>query len=154
MAEDVHFKKSDGAYSIASKLLRTNLSDLASCGAKPLYYMLGFSQNNNLNKNFVKEFCRGLKDVSDEFLQEIYRSSSCLIVASHAEGFCLPLIEAAQFDLPVIARDIPVTDVMSYFDVTKQTVYNWFYGISRPSLQHSRMIDSFFQSLSKGSGGN
>jgi len=67
MAEDVHFKKSDGAYSIASKLLRTNLSDLASCGAKPLYYMLGFSQNNNLNKNFVKEFCRGLKDVSDEF---------------------------------------------------------------------------------------
>jgi glycosyltransferase involved in cell wall biosynthesis len=49
-----------------------------------------------------------LKDVSDEFLQEIYRSSSCLIVASYAEGFCLPLIEAAQFDLPVIARDIPV----------------------------------------------
>ncbi len=53
-----------------------------------------------------------------------------------------------------IARDIPVTDVMAYFDVTKQTVYNWFYGISRPSLQHGRMIDSFFQSLSKSSGGS
>jgi glycosyltransferase involved in cell wall biosynthesis len=62
-----------------------------------------------------------LKDVSDEFLQEIYRSSSCLIVASYAEGFCLPLIEAAQFDLPVIARDIPVHrevagEFVTYFD--------------------------------------
>ena len=53
-----------------------------------------------------------------------------------------------------IARDIPVSDVMSYFDVTKQTVYNWFYGISTPSLQHGRLINNFFQSLSKGSGGN
>lgn len=53
-----------------------------------------------------------------------------------------------------ISKDIPVTDVMSYFDVTKQTVYNWFYGLSVPSLQHGRMIDSFFKSLSKGSGGN
>jgi len=67
MAEDIHFKKSDGAYSIASKLLRTNLSDLAASGAKPLYYMLGFSQNGNLDENFIKEFCCGLKDVSDEF---------------------------------------------------------------------------------------
>ena len=53
-----------------------------------------------------------------------------------------------------IARGIPVSDVMSYFDVTKQTVYNWFYGISTPSLQHGRLINNFFQSLSKGSGGN
>ena len=31
-----------------------------------------------------------------------------MIAASQAEGFGLPLIEAAQHGLPIIARDIPV----------------------------------------------
>jgi thiamine-monophosphate kinase len=66
MIEDVHFSKSDGAYNIACKLLKSNLSDLAASGAKPKYYMLGFSQKNP-DEEFIKEFCRGLKDVGDEF---------------------------------------------------------------------------------------
>ena len=66
-AEDIHFCKADGAYNIATKLLATNLSDLAASGAKPLYYMLGFSQSNNFDEDFIKEFCRGLKDIGDEF---------------------------------------------------------------------------------------
>jgi len=49
-----------------------------------------------------------LDGISDEFLQEIYHSSTCLILASEGEGFGLPLIEAAQYGLPLIARDIPV----------------------------------------------
>ena len=49
-----------------------------------------------------------LDGISDEFLQAIYASSICLIAASKGEGFGLPLIEAAQAGLPVIARDIPV----------------------------------------------
>jgi len=48
------------------------------------------------------------KDISDEYLQKIYSSSICLIAASYGEGFGLPLIEAARFKLPIIARDIPV----------------------------------------------
>ena len=67
MIEDVHFKKSDGAYKIASKLLISNLSDLASSGAKPLYYMLGFSLGKNLDKKFVSDFCSGLKDISKKY---------------------------------------------------------------------------------------
>jgi thiamine-monophosphate kinase len=67
MAEDVHFRKDDGAYNIACKLLKANLSDISSSGAKPKYYMLGFSQPNNYDKTFIKNFCRGLKDVSDQF---------------------------------------------------------------------------------------
>ena len=66
MAEDIHFSKKDGAFNIAKKLLKSNLSDLAASGAKPLYYMLGFSQEN-LNEDFIEEFCQGLKEVSDEF---------------------------------------------------------------------------------------
>ena len=49
-----------------------------------------------------------LEGISDEYLQQVYTNSTCLIAASEGEGFGLPLIEAAQYRLPVIARDIPV----------------------------------------------
>jgi glycosyltransferase involved in cell wall biosynthesis/SAM-dependent methyltransferase len=45
---------------------------------------------------------------SDEYLEEIYKRSSCLVSASLGEGFGLPLIEAAQHGVPIIARDLPV----------------------------------------------
>ena len=49
-----------------------------------------------------------LEDVSDADLERIYGACSCLIAASEGEGFGLPLIEAAQHKLPILARDIPV----------------------------------------------
>lgn len=49
-----------------------------------------------------------LKGISDEYLEMVYAASTCLIAASYGEGFGLPLIEAAQHKLPIIARDIPV----------------------------------------------
>ena len=49
-----------------------------------------------------------LEGISDEYLQKVYAASTCLIAASEGEGFGLPLIEAAQYKLPIIARDIPV----------------------------------------------
>ena len=58
-----------------------------------------------------KEFGRHLHwldKVSDESLERLYSNSSCLLAASVDEGFGLPLIEAAQHRIPIIARDIPV----------------------------------------------
>lgn len=49
-----------------------------------------------------------INDADDAFLECIYRASTCLIMASEDEGFGLPLIEAANYKIPVIARDIPV----------------------------------------------
>ena len=49
-----------------------------------------------------------LEGISDEFLLKVYSTSTCLIAASYGEGFGLPLIEAAQHKLPIIARDIPI----------------------------------------------
>ena len=49
-----------------------------------------------------------LEGASDEALEAIYEVSTCLIAGSRGEGFGLPLIEAAQHRLPIIARDIPV----------------------------------------------
>jgi len=49
-----------------------------------------------------------VKGLSDEYLENIYAASTCLLAASEGEGFGLPVIEAAKVKLPIIARDIPV----------------------------------------------
>jgi glycosyltransferase involved in cell wall biosynthesis len=49
-----------------------------------------------------------LEGISDQYLESVYVASDCLIAASYGEGFGLPLIEAAQHKLPIIARDISV----------------------------------------------
>jgi glycosyltransferase involved in cell wall biosynthesis len=64
-----------------------------------------------------------LEGISDEYLEKVYAASTCLIAASYGEGFGLPLIEAAQHKLPIIARDIPVFrevagDFSFYFEGT------------------------------------
>jgi len=59
--------------------------------------------------------------ISDEYLEKVLATTTCLIAASHGEGFGLPLIEAAQHKLPIIVREIPVFrevagDHAYYFD--------------------------------------
>lgn len=49
-----------------------------------------------------------LEGISDEYLEKIYSSASCLLVASEGEGYGLPLVEAAVHGVPIIARDITV----------------------------------------------
>lgn len=69
-----------------------------------------------------------LKGASDEYLNEIYAASSCLIAASKGEGFGLPLIESAQHKLPIIARDIPV-----FREVAGEHAF-YFKGNEEPAL--------------------
>ena len=42
-----------------------------------------------------------------------------------------------------ISHDVPVTDVMAHFNVTRQTVYNWFSGTHVPSKDHQENISTF-----------
>lgn len=49
-----------------------------------------------------------LQNASDADLTLLYRRAHALIVASVAEGFGLPIVEAAHHGAPVIASDIPV----------------------------------------------
>jgi glycosyltransferase involved in cell wall biosynthesis len=49
-----------------------------------------------------------IDDASDEYIDALYREASALLLASRGEGFGLPIVEAAQRKLPVIARDLPV----------------------------------------------
>jgi glycosyltransferase involved in cell wall biosynthesis len=47
--------------------------------------------------------------VGDEELATFYRQAHALLFASNAEGFGLPLLEAAHHALPILARDTPAT---------------------------------------------
>lgn len=49
-----------------------------------------------------------LEGPSDEELIRLYEGCTGSLVASRAEGFGLPLVEAAEHDIPILARDIPV----------------------------------------------
>ncbi|WP_338845962.1 glycosyltransferase [Massilia sp. W12] len=49
-----------------------------------------------------------LQGMSDEMLGKVYAASKVLLANSEGEGFGLPLIEAAQHGLPVLARNLPV----------------------------------------------
>lgn len=83
-----------------------------------------------------------LEGISDEYLEKVYASSSCLLAASESEGFGLPLIEAAQHGLAIIARDIPV-----FREVAGDFAY-YFNGKSPESLADA--INLWLSLLSRG----
>lgn len=59
--------------------------------------------NNYYNKQIV-----WINDASDVELAWAYKNAKALIAASKQEGFGLPLVEAAQYNLPIICSDIAV----------------------------------------------
>ncbi|MHB8473440.1 MAG: glycosyltransferase family 4 protein [Gammaproteobacteria bacterium] len=71
-----------------------------------------------------------LESASDEFLELLYADCTGVIVASLAEGFGLPLIEAGYHNKPVLARDIPVLREIGGNFVT------FFQGTSTESLMN------------------
>lgn len=83
-----------------------------------------------------------LEGISDEYLEKVYAASSCLITASEGEGFGLPLIEAAQHGLPIIARDIPV------FREVAGAHAHYFIGIASENL--ARAIEEWIELDSHG----
>ena len=61
------------------------------------------NSHSKLDKNLFY-----LNFVDDNTLNHLYTKVDALIAPSNAEGFGLPLIEAANYSLPIIARDIAV----------------------------------------------
>lgn len=60
ISEDVHFLKGTDAALVAQKLLRTNLSDLASMGAAPLCYFLSVALPKPISEDYLSRFAEGL----------------------------------------------------------------------------------------------
>lgn len=65
-----------------------------------------------------------IENGDDEVLCALYETCIGLLAASEGEGYGLPIVEAAHFGLPVLARDLPVFreiagDSATYFDETQ-----------------------------------
>lgn len=67
MVAGVHFLPTDPPELIARKLVRTNLSDLAAMGARPLGYLLGTAWPKDLAEETVARFAAGLALDQEEF---------------------------------------------------------------------------------------
>ena len=76
-----------------------------------------------------------LAGITDGYLEKVYAACTCLLAASEGEGFGLPLIEAAQKNKPIIARNIPIFKEVAgshayYFEglepsALAQAISNW-----------------------------
>lgn len=69
-----------------------------------------------------------LLDSNDAMLEQQYRDAHGVLMASEAEGFGLPLVEAARYGLPVLARNLPVFREIAglnveYFDSVTATAF-------------------------------
>jgi len=86
--------------------------------------------------------------ISDEALLKLYETASGVLMASEGEGFGLPLIEAAQHGVPVLARNIPVfreigRDNIQYFNegtpaAVAASIDEWIRQISERTVPDSR----------------
>ena len=83
-----------------------------------------------------------LDSISDEYLDQIYSASTCLIAASDGEGFGLPLIEAARRHVPIIARDIPV-----FREVAGEHAY--YYSANQPE-EMTQAIEAWLELYKQG----
>ncbi|NDC36740.1 MAG: glycosyltransferase family 1 protein [Proteobacteria bacterium] len=62
-----------------------------------------------------------LGEVDAQKLARLYASATALVVPSLAEGFCLPVLEAQAFGVPVVTTPIPaVEDLVTQFDTVAE----------------------------------
>jgi glycosyltransferase involved in cell wall biosynthesis len=88
-----------------------------------------------------------LEDASDEFLARLYAACRGVLVASRAEGFGLPVIEAAMHRKPVLVRNIPVFREIGVADITyfdsstphslANAVSTWLQSAALPAPGHT-----------------
>ncbi len=71
-------------------------------------WMVGDLSKRIRRNIFWEKYLFWEKSVDDEILQFLYQKCTVLVAASEDEGFGLPIVEALNLGLPVIARDIPV----------------------------------------------
>ena len=92
----------------------------------------------------------------DSDLQHAYRAARCLLQASDAEGFGLPLVEAANYSAPLLLSDIPVFHEIAgayadYFAAgDPQALSNWLLpGAPQPRPSYSGLAITWVDSAGR-----
>lgn len=89
-----------------------------------------------------------VSDASDALLDELYKASIGVIVASLGEGLGLPILEAQHFGRPILVRDLPVFREVAgpgatFFPadglgISSETLIDWFSRITNVSVSKCR----------------
>ena len=79
LIEDIHFDLSwTDPYTLGRKSLAVNLSDIASMGGTPKYFLISIGLPKNLPLSFVSSFYRGLKKESERYQVELIGGDTSL----------------------------------------------------------------------------
>ena len=72
MIEEVHFDSAINPKHLAKKILRVNLSDLASMGSSPYGYLLNIGMPSNLKNKWIHDFCLGLSQDQKKYNLKLF----------------------------------------------------------------------------------
>ena len=79
LIEGVHFDRSwIDPYPLGRKALAVNLSDIASMGGVPKYFLISIGLPKNLHISFISSFYRGLKTEANQFRVELIGGDTSL----------------------------------------------------------------------------
>jgi len=79
LIEDIHFNKSwIDPFQLGKKALAVNLSDIASMGGAPKYFLISIGLPKNLPLSFFSSFYRGLKKEANQFRVELIGGDTSL----------------------------------------------------------------------------
>lgn len=67
LVEGVHFFPTDPPETVAKKVLRQNLSDIAAKGAEPCGYLMALSLPDHISLEWLRSFCNGLREDQERF---------------------------------------------------------------------------------------
>jgi glycosyltransferase involved in cell wall biosynthesis len=92
-------KKIEDALRIVSFLPNVQLTLIGSTeSARPYYYALREMAEK------LQIHCEFVGHVSQEELHAYFRNANALLITSEHEGFCVPVLEAFRYRVPVVAR--------------------------------------------------
>lgn len=87
MIEGVHFLPGEDGEVVARRLLRSNLSDLAAAGAKPVGYLLGLMGKETIGQKWLLAFAAALKEDQNKFGMTLFGGDT----TSGSKSLCLSL---------------------------------------------------------------
>ena len=102
----VHFFADDAPYNLARKALRVNLSDLASCGAKPFGFMLGLALPYGTAEEWLADFTAGLAADMKEFDIQLLGGDT----TSHEGSLQISITALGKTTMPITRAGAQVGD--------------------------------------------
>ncbi len=116
-------------------LVKSYLQYRRNGGNKSLY-LVGKIRETDLGRliDKAKKECQDIHCfgyIEEKEVDKLLRKCSCFVFPSKAEGFGLPIIEAMEYDKPVIASNLTifqevVGDCINYFELGKDEIYQLY----------------------------